>query len=146
MSAGQNYGARLTTTTNLLNTSAPTLQTQYMQMQRNLGTLNSQKESIDAEVVALQAKLANLRSSADTYDREFLDRSKEGAGFWTRRGFVTFQDWVLAAFFVVYALTAFVFVAFALVFSKKKVVAVFMILSAAFVIGVMTSVVIARLG
>lgn len=132
--------ANLTFTLNTIGT----LYTEYDQRLKNQAVEIRQKTELENQKVALEAKLAAIKSSADTYDREFLDRtagvgSSEvvRSGFWARRGFRTFQDWVLAAFFLAYALVGLGITGLLVARANKKLAAAFICLTATVIIGIM---------
>lgn len=116
------FGTRLTTLNSMVMQTLPNLQAQYTTLARASAQLGGQNSDLQKQVQALEAKHAALQKTADTYDREFLDRGTAAIkpGFWSRRGFHTFQDWLLGAFFLVYAVVCLGLLAVVLLYSTKK--------------------------
>jgi hypothetical protein len=128
-----------------------TLFDQYNQQKTNQATLTAQRATLEANVAELSTRLNELESSADAYDREFLDRTRSDSpdglrtpSFFARKGLSTFQDWLLAGFFGVYALLSILLTVYVGIASTKKVKAVSMVAGTSFVLGVMIAAVIRR--
>jgi len=137
--------ARLAVLNSVVTQTLPTLQTQYMQTMRASASLGDQSSGLQDQVRNLEAKHASLEKVADTYDREFLDRPRIASTFWTRRGFQTFQDWLLAAFFLVYAVICLGILGYTVLYSTKKVQGAALVVAVSVVLGVMITGVISRL-
>jgi hypothetical protein len=138
--------ARLTLFDSMVTNTLPTLRTQYTTMV-NAGTaLRNQNTGLQTELRELQTKQASLQTVADTYDREFLDRGGRPpkATLWSRRGFHTFQDWLLGAFFLIYALVSLALLVYVVVYSKKKLQGGAIVLSVAVILGIIMVGLIAR--
>jgi hypothetical protein len=123
----------------------PNLHTQYTTLARASTQLGDQNSELQKQVRALEAKHAALQKTADTYDREFLDRGQPAApGFWSRRGFHTLQDWLLGAFFLVYAVVCLGLLTVVALYSKKKLQGAVIVISVSVIIGVMMVGIISR--
>ena len=136
--------ARLAVLNSVVTQTLPTLQTQYTQTVRASATLGDQNSGLQDQVRRLEAKHASLEKVADTYDREFLDRPRVASTFWTRRGFQTFQDWLLGAFFLVYAIVCLGLLGYTLLYSTKKLQGAALVVAVSVVLGVMMTGVISR--
>ena len=119
-----------------------TLFTQLGQQTTNQAALVRQRGEEQSRATALKARLADLNKVADTYDREFLDRTRSTGGiptqpsFFARKGLSTFQDWLLATFFGVYALVTIVLLIYIVRISKTKAQAAGIVLASSIVIGI----------
>ncbi len=121
------------------------MQSQYIDYKNKGGQLRDQNSALQEEVRTLEAKHASLQAVADTYDREFLDRGQLGEpSFWSRRGFNTFQDWLLGAFFLIYAIVCLAILTYTVLYSTKKLQGAAIVLGVSIVLGIMMTGVIAR--
>jgi hypothetical protein len=123
--------------------------TQYQQLIGNQSQLNSQKIDLDASMKQLKSEMVAVKDNAERYDREFLDRKNAGEGTYTtaqRLGLVTVQDWVLLFFFGSYALAILVLALNAYKFAPKAGLGIGIILVLGLVFGLMTAVVLIKLG
>jgi hypothetical protein len=120
----------------------PAVFTQLQQQTTNQAALLKQRDDVQGHAIALQSRLADLHKVADTYDREFLDRTRSTGGiptqpsFFARKGLATFQDWLLATFFGVYALVTIVLLIYIVRISKTKGQAAGIVLASSIVIGI----------
>jgi hypothetical protein len=94
----------------------------------------------------LTNELAHVRDATETYEREFLDRSSSGGGGGRPAGLKSFQDWVLLAFFGLYALLLVIMIVFVMRTSTKKLRAVATVLAGGTALGAMMMGMIVRLG
>ncbi len=97
----------------------------------------------------LKSEMVAVKDNAERYDREFLDRKNAGEGTYTtaqRLGLVTVQDWVLLFFFGSYALAILVLALNAYKFAPKAGLGIGIILVLGLVFGLMTAVVLIKLG
>ena len=123
----------------------PNLHSQYTTLARASAQLGDQNVGLQQELQALEAKHAAMQKTADTYDREFLDRGQPAApGFWSRRGFHTLQDWLLGAFFLVYAVVCLGLLTVVLLYSKKKLQGAAIVVGVSVIIGTLIVGIIAR--
>ncbi len=135
---------RLTVLDAMVTQTIPNLHGQYMTTVNASTALQGQNTGLQAQVRELEAKHAALQATADTYDREFLDRPPVAMGFWSRAGFQTFQDWILAAFFLLYGVVCLIALVFVLKFSNKKLQGGALVVGVSVVFGVMMTGVISR--
>ena len=141
--------ARKTVVQNTLNTTASSMYTQYQQLSGNQLALNTQKQQLDATLKQLQNEMTTIKDNAERYDREFLDRKNAGEGTYTtaqRLGLVTVQDWVLLFFFGSYAFAILVLTLNAYKFAPRAGLGIGIILVLGLVFGLMTAVVLIKLG
>lgn len=130
----------------VINNTLPNMFTQYKDLVHKRVSVREQNVNLQEEVRLLEAKHASLQAAADTYDREFLDRGGKTppSTFWTRRGFQTFQDWLLGALFLIYALVSLGLLSYVLLYSKKKIQGGATVLVTAVILGVIMVGVISR--
>ena len=119
----------------------------YNELKQSSGTSTNQNMQLQDTLKILKSKLANVKRVADTYDREYLDRvvDKPLSGFWQSRGVSTLQDWILLLFFFMYTIISVGLVFLVITAADRSALFNgFMILSFAFSLGVMLTVVIVR--
>ena len=119
----------------------------YNELKQSSGTSIKQNTGLQDTLTTLKSKLANVKRVADTYDREYLDRvaDKPLSGFWQSRGVSTLQDWILLLFFFMYTIISLGLVFLVITAADRSALFNgFMILSFAFSLGVMLTVVIVR--
>lgn len=140
---------RKSVATTTLNSTATSMFTQYQQLIGNQSQLNTQKAKLDASMKQLKSEMVAVKDNAERYDREFLDRKNAGEGTYTtaqRLGLVTVQDWVLLFFFGSYTFAILILILNAYRFAPKAGVGIGIILLLGLVFGLMTAVVIIKLG
>ncbi len=139
-------GAYLTYLKTVVDQTLPNMFTQYKDLDNKRMSIQSQNATLQEEVRLLEAKHASLQAAADTYDREFLDRGGKTppSTFWTRRGFQTFQDWLLGALFLVYGMVSLGLLSYVLLYSKKKIQGSVIVILTAVILGVIMVGVISR--
>lgn len=137
--------SRLALLNSTVTQTLPNMHTQYMTMVRASRQLREQNSALQEEVRTLETKHASLQAVADTYDREFLDRDRPAPSFWSRRGVQTFQDWLLASFFFMYAVVCVGLLLYTLRYSTKKLQAAAIVMGVSITLGVMLAGLIMRL-
>ena len=134
---------KVTVLNTVISTTSQDLHTHYSELlNRQAGSITN-GNILAAKQQELQSTLDKLTREADTRDTEFADRMASGAGklsFLQARGFNTWQDYVLGAFFLSYAFAVFVLIIYVARFSKKDklMVSAYVLLFAtvfAFIIG-----------
>lgn len=100
----------------------------YLYNLPNIASYESEGNTLAIEAEGINRKLQEFDRIEDTYDREFIDRKKNPTqfGLISNTGLLTTQDWILAFFFISYAIfTVLLFITIIINAEKKLKAAVF---------------------
>ena len=109
----------------------------YLTLSSSQGIYKPQMEKLHDTLHSLEKQNDAKDDVINTFNQELLDRNavKKPFTFWMLRGVSTLQDWVLLAFFSMYALIC-LFIFILAIQAENGVVLGFMFLMASFCIGV----------
>ena len=117
----------------------------YLTLKSSQGIYAPQMPKLQDTLHSIQKQIDSKDDVINTFNQELLDRNavKKPFTFWILRGVSTLQDWVLLAFFSVYALIS-LFICMLALQAENGVVLALMFLLSSFCIGVVIVGVIVR--